>query len=88
MAHGKRGKQRAAGLKIESSPSFNFEATEEASPIAHRTGKRKAIAKVPQRSHGCGRLNPQGTSGQGACPRMKRASAPGSHMADAGESIC
>jgi hypothetical protein len=87
MASKKRGKQRAASPEIESSPSSDSEATEEASPIAHRMGKRKAIAKVPQRCRGRGRPNLQGTSGQGARPRIKRASAPGSHMADAGESL-
>jgi hypothetical protein len=68
-------------------PSSDSEATEEASPIAHLIGKRKVVAKVPLHSHGCERPNPQGTSGQAAHPCIKRDSAPGSHMADAGESL-
>jgi hypothetical protein len=59
MAREKRGKQRAVTPKIESSPSSDSEATEEASPIAHCTGKRKVVAKVPLPSRGCGRPNPQ-----------------------------
>jgi hypothetical protein len=55
--------------------------------VAHRTGKRKAIPKAPLRSHGQGRPNPHGTSGHGNRPRIKRASTPGSHIADAGESL-
>jgi hypothetical protein len=47
MAHEKRGKQRAASVEIKPSPSSNSEPTEEASPIAERTRKRKVIAKVP-----------------------------------------
>jgi hypothetical protein len=86
MAHKKRGKQRATTPEIDSSPSSDSKATEEASPIAHRIGKRKAVAKVPLRSCHRGRPNPQRTSGQGNRPRIKHASAPGSHMADAGES--
>jgi hypothetical protein len=62
-------------------------ATEEASLIAHHTGKRKVVAKAPLRSRGQGRLNPQGTLGHSNRPSIKRASAPGSHMADAGESL-
>jgi hypothetical protein len=87
MAHEKKGKQRTTSPEIESSPSSDSKATEEACPIAHCTEKRKVIAKVPQRSRGRGRPNPQGTSGQGVCPCIKRASAPGSHMTDAGESL-
>jgi hypothetical protein len=73
--------------KLKSSPSSDSEAIEEASPIAQCTRKRKAIAKVPQRSHGHGRPNPQGTLGQGTRPRIKCVSAPGSHMEHAGESL-
>jgi hypothetical protein len=57
MARKKKGKQRAASPEIESPQSSDSEATED-SPIAHRTGKRKVIAKVPLRSRGRGRPNP------------------------------
>jgi hypothetical protein len=57
------------------------------SPMAYRTRKRKAVPKAPLRSRGRRRPNPQGTSAQGARPRIKRASASGSHMADVGESL-
>jgi hypothetical protein len=83
MSHEKGGKQRASSLKIESSPSSDSEATQEASPVAHRTRKRKAIPKAPLHCHGHGRPNPQGTSAHGAHLCIKRASAPGSHMANA-----
>jgi hypothetical protein len=86
MARERRGKQRASSPKIESSPS-DSEATQEASPVAHRTGKRKAVAKSPLRPRSRGRPNPQGTSAHGAHPCMKRTSAPSTHMSDAGESI-
>jgi hypothetical protein len=82
MAREKRGKRRASSPKIESSPSSDIEATQEASPVAHHTGKRKVVPKAPLRSRGHERPNPQGTSAQGA-----RASASGSHMAYAGESL-
>jgi hypothetical protein len=87
MAREKRRKQRAATLETESPSSSDSEATPEDSPIAHRTGKRKAVPKVHVRSRGRGRPNPQGTSAHGAHPCMKRTSTPGSHMLDAGESI-
>jgi hypothetical protein len=61
MAHERRAKQRASSPEIDSSPS-DFEATQEASLVAHRTGKRKAVAKAPLHSRGRGRPNPQGTS--------------------------
>jgi hypothetical protein len=86
MAHERRGKQRASSPEIESSPS-DSEATEEASLVADRTGKRKAVAKASLRFCGRGRPNPQGTSAHGAHPRMKRTSALGIHMSDTGESI-
>jgi hypothetical protein len=86
MARERRGKQRASSLEIESSPS-DSEVTQEASPMADRTGKRKVVAKVPLCSRGHGRPNPQGTSAHGAHPRMKHTSALGTHMSDARESI-
>jgi hypothetical protein len=87
MAREKRGKQRASSPEIESSPSSDSEASQEASPVAHRTGNRKVVAKAPLCSHGRGRPNPQGTSAQDARPCMKRAFPLGSHMANAGESL-
>jgi hypothetical protein len=87
MAREKRGKQRAATLESESPPSSDSEATEEASPVVHHTGKRKAVAKVPLCSRGHGRPNPEGKSRQGTRPRIKCASTLGSHMADVGESL-
>jgi hypothetical protein len=86
MARERRGKQRASSPEIESSPS-DSEATQEALPMAHHTGKRKAVAKAPLHSRGRGRPNPQGTSAHGAHPRMKCTSALGTHISDAGESI-
>jgi hypothetical protein len=86
MAHERRGKQRASSPEIESSPS-DSEETQEASLMAHRTGKRKVVAKAPLRSCGRGKPNPHGTSAHGAHPRMKRTSAPSTHMSDAGELI-
>jgi hypothetical protein len=86
MAHERRGKQRASSPEIESSPS-DFEETQEASPVAHRTGKRKAVARALLHSHGRGRPHPEGTSAHGAHRRVKHTSAPGTHMSDAGELI-
>jgi hypothetical protein len=87
MARERIGKQRASSPEIELSPSSNSEATQEASPVAHCTGKRNAVAKAPLHSHGRGRPNPRGTSAQGAHPRMKHTSALGSHVSYARESI-
>jgi hypothetical protein len=86
MARERRGKQRASSPEIESSPS-DSKVTQEASPLADHTGKRKAVAKAPLRSHGHGRPSPQGNCAHGAHPRMKRTSTPGTHMSDVGESI-
>jgi hypothetical protein len=58
MAREKRGKQMASSPEIESSPSSDFEATQEASPVAYRIGKRKAVVKAPLCSRGHGRPNP------------------------------
>jgi hypothetical protein len=57
MARERRGKQRASSPETESSPS-DSEATQEASPVADRTGKRKAVAKAPLHSRGYRRPNP------------------------------
>jgi hypothetical protein len=48
----------ASSPEMESSPSSDSEATQETSLVAHRTGKRKVVAKAPLRSHGRGRPNP------------------------------
>jgi hypothetical protein len=74
MARERRGKQKASSSEIESSPSSHSEATQEASLVAHRIGKRKVVAKAPLRSRGCGRPNPQGTFAHGAHPCMKHTS--------------
>ena len=47
----------------------------------------KAVQKVPLCSRGHGRQILQGISSQGSRPCMKRASTPGAHMDDAGESL-